>query len=237
MASSHAVGDDEATLRVEIRLKNARLLDAIHTYPLPLLKARPQAQGRQRQGPIHAFCRLHVLTYETVLGLISLRQPPHDARTGQPRKVVHRLCAIFDKPVTWLFPADLYHLAWPRLLATDIAPEQFMPLADAPTSALLLPPTQEQSVLDQELHALVDQALKTLTPREALVVRARFGLNGDAPESLRSIGKWLPRSSNAEIDPGGVGVQCERVRQIEAKALRKLRHPSRSRALRPFMEE
>lgn len=65
--------------------------------------------------------------------------------------------------------------------------------------------------------------LETLTPREQGVIRLRFGLDDGRPRTLEEVGKKY-------------GVTRERIRQIEAKALRKLRHPSRSKKLRGFLE-
>ncbi|MGE3913079.1 MAG: RNA polymerase sigma factor RpoD/SigA [Chloroflexota bacterium] len=73
------------------------------------------------------------------------------------------------------------------------------------------------------LRAEVEGVLGTLTPRERRVVELRFGLDGDRLYTLSEIGAEL-------------GVTRERIRQIETKALRKLRHPSRSRLLREFAD-
>ena len=69
---------------------------------------------------------------------------------------------------------------------------------------------------------LVD-VLKTLTPREEKVLRLRFGLVDGRPRTLEEVGKEF-------------NVTRERIRQIEAKALRKLRHPSRSKKLKDFLD-
>ena len=65
--------------------------------------------------------------------------------------------------------------------------------------------------------------LKNLTPREEKVLRLRFGLEDGRPRTLEEVGKEF-------------NVTRERIRQIEAKALRKLRHPSRSKKLRDFLD-
>ena len=72
------------------------------------------------------------------------------------------------------------------------------------------------------LREQLEEVLSTLTPREEQVLRMRFGLTDGKPHTLEEVGK--------EFD-----VTRERIRQIESKALRKLRHPSRSKKLRDFL--
>ena len=67
------------------------------------------------------------------------------------------------------------------------------------------------------------EILETLTPREAKVLRMRFGIEMNTDHTLEEVGKQFD-------------VTRERIRQIEAKALRKLRHPSRSEKLRSFID-
>ena len=68
-----------------------------------------------------------------------------------------------------------------------------------------------------------ESVLKTLTPREEKVIKMRFGVGDGSEHTLEEVGQSF-------------AVTRERIRQIEAKALRKLRHPSRSRKLRAFLE-
>jgi RNA polymerase primary sigma factor len=69
----------------------------------------------------------------------------------------------------------------------------------------------------------VMEVLLTLTPREQEVLRLRYGLNGENPHTLEEVGRRFK-------------VTRERIRQIEAKALRKMRHPSRLRKLEGFLD-
>ena len=79
------------------------------------------------------------------------------------------------------------------------------------------------SVIFGNLKEQTRGVLKTLTPREELVLKMRFGVGEGSEHTLEEVG----RSFN---------VTRERIRQIESKALRKLRHPSRSRKLKAFLE-
>jgi RNA polymerase primary sigma factor len=83
-------------------------------------------------------------------------------------------------------------------------------------------PSPVQVTERQLLHESLDRMLANLTPREARVLRLRFGLTGDHAHTLKEVGERI-------------GVTRERVRQIEGKALRKLRHPRHSRALRDYL--
>ena len=73
------------------------------------------------------------------------------------------------------------------------------------------------------LRQIVKDVLESLTPREAKVLRMRFGIDMNTDHTLEEVGKQFD-------------VTRERIRQIEAKALRKLRHPSRSENLRSFLD-
>ena len=91
----------------------------------------------------------------------------------------------------------------------------FIPDEDAPAPA----EAASRTLLKEQLSEI----LGTLTPREEKVLRLRFGLEDGRPRTLEEVGK--------EFD-----VTRERIRQIEAKALRKLRHPSRSKKLKDFLD-
>lgn len=109
----------------------------------------------------------------------------------------------------------------PVSLETPIGEEEDSHLGDfIPDDDALAPAdAASMSLLKEQL----DEVLKTLTPREAKVLSLRFGLKDGNPKTLEEVGKEF-------------NVTRERIRQIEAKALRKLRHPSRSRKLRDYLD-
>jgi len=78
--------------------------------------------------------------------------------------------------------------------------------------------------IQEDMKKLIDRMLCSLTPKEEKIIRRRFGIGEELPRTLEEVG--------LEFD-----VTRERIRQIEAKAIRKLRHPSRSRWLRAFIED
>ena len=80
-----------------------------------------------------------------------------------------------------------------------------------------------EAVINMNLREQTEALLKTLTPREEKVMRMRFGIGDGSDHTLEEVGQSFE-------------VTRERIRQIEAKALRKLRHPSRSRKLKAFLE-
>jgi RNA polymerase primary sigma factor len=85
-----------------------------------------------------------------------------------------------------------------------------------------LSPTPMQSVYQSMLREKIDEVLGTLTPREARVLRLRFGLDTGTPYTLEEVGEKF-------------GLTRERIRQIEGKALRRLRHPRRARQLKEYL--
>ncbi len=109
----------------------------------------------------------------------------------------------------------------PVSLETPIGEEEDSHLGD------FIPDDEAPAPADAASHTLLKEqlgeVLSTLTPREEKVLRLRFGLEDGRPRTLEEVGK--------EFD-----VTRERIRQIEAKALRKLRHPSRSKKLRDFLD-
>ena len=110
----------------------------------------------------------------------------------------------------------------PISLETPIGEEDDSHLGDFIEDKSIMNPAD--AVVASNLRAITDEVLATLTPREEKVIKMRFGLGTSGSEhTLEEVGQHF-------------AVTRERIRQIEAKALRKLRHPSRSRKLKAFLE-
>ncbi|HIU69134.1 MAG: RNA polymerase sigma factor RpoD [Clostridiales bacterium] len=109
----------------------------------------------------------------------------------------------------------------PVSLETPIGEEEDSHLGDFIPDDEALAPADAASI--SLLKEQLSEVLKTLTPREEKVLRLRFGLDDGNPKTLEEVGKEF-------------NVTRERIRQIEAKALRKLRHPSRSKKLKDFID-
>jgi len=110
----------------------------------------------------------------------------------------------------------------PISLETPIGEEEDSHLGDFIEDKSILNPAD--AVVASNLREITDEVLATLTPREEKVIKMRFGLGSTGSEhTLEEVGQHF-------------AVTRERIRQIEAKALRKLRHPSRSRKLKAFLD-
>ena len=110
----------------------------------------------------------------------------------------------------------------PISLETPIGEEEDSHLGDFIEDQQVVSPAEAMITLNLKEQAA--SVLKTLTPREERVIQMRFGVGDGSEHTLEEVGQ-------------NFAVTRERIRQIEAKALRKLRHPSRSRKLRAFLEE
>jgi RNA polymerase primary sigma factor len=109
----------------------------------------------------------------------------------------------------------------PISLDTPIGEEEDSYLGDFIEDKKVISPSE--AVVHLNLSEQTRKVLATLTPREEKVLKMRFGIDEKADHTLEEVGQ-------------NFDVTRERIRQIEAKALRKLRHPSRSKKLRSFVE-
>jgi len=108
----------------------------------------------------------------------------------------------------------------PTSLETPVGDEEDSHLGDFIADQGLLP---DEQATRQLLKAHLDEVLDTLSPREKRVLQLRFGLDDGKQRTLEEVGKEF-------------GVTRERIRQIEAKAIRKLKHPTRAKKLRDYLE-
>jgi RNA polymerase primary sigma factor len=109
----------------------------------------------------------------------------------------------------------------PISLETPIGEEEDSHLGDFIEDRGIISPAEQ--VINTNLKEMTEAVLKTLTPREEKVIKMRFGVGDGSEHTLEEVGQSF-------------AVTRERIRQIETKALRKLRHPSRSRKLKAFLE-
>ncbi len=128
-------------------------------------------------------------------------------KVGMPADKVRKILRTSQEPIS---------------LETPVGDDDESHLGDFIEDKSVLSP--EEHVLRQALRQQLEEVLSTLSEREEQVLRYRFGLEDDTEYTLEQVGKKF-------------GVTRERIRQIEAKALRKLRHPHRAKYLRPFCEE
>ena len=206
----------DAEVRIEYTFKNARLYHAIRDAAY-----RDKDHNRSfDRGRVSAFCRFYSLPPAQIHELLNLRIGPLLRPNGSYRPICITLSDILGIDCHVLFPHALYAQVWPRGVARDVPIAEFVELGAA--RHLTLPESSSEAVVQREMRERLAGVLDTLTPREALVITQRFGLDGNGERTLEDLGSER-------------GCSRERIRQIEAKALRKLRHPSRSRHLRHLL--
>jgi RNA polymerase primary sigma factor len=110
----------------------------------------------------------------------------------------------------------------PVSLETPVGEEEESHLGDFLIDNSHASPSEQ--MINVNLHEQTAEVLKSLSPREEKIIRLRFGLEDGSEHTLEEVGQ-------------NFSVTRERIRQIEAKALRKLRHPSRSFRLKTFLEQ
>ena len=167
-------------------------------------------QARTIRIPVHMVETINKLGRETRQLLQELGREP------TPKEIAERMEISEQKVV------EIQKIAQdPVSLETPIGEEEDSKLGDFIEDEGAASPTDivAGSMLHQQLIAVLD----TLTPREEKVLRLRYGIDDGRPRTLEEVGKEF-------------NVTRERIRQIEAKALRKLRHPSRSKKLKEYLE-
>ena len=167
-------------------------------------------QARTIRIPVHMVETINRLIRTSRRLLQDLgREPTHDEialEMGLPTEKVREIIKISQEPVS---------------LETPIGEEEDSHLGDFIEDQKALAPADAAS--QQLLKEQVEDVLDSLTQRERRVLQLRFGLDDGRSRTLEEVGREF-------------GVTRERIRQIEAKALRKLRHPSRSKKLKDYLE-
>jgi len=138
------------------------------------------------------------------------QEPSHDVlaqRMELPEEKIRKVVKIAKEPIS---------------METPIGDDEDSHLGDFIEDTNIMSPLD--SATTEGLREAIKEILSSLTPREAKVLRMRFGIDMNTDHTLEEVGKQFD-------------VTRERIRQIEAKALRKLRHPTRSEQLRSFLEE
>jgi RNA polymerase primary sigma factor len=166
-------------------------------------------QGRTIRVPVHMSDRIRRL-YKTARQLEQAK-----GRKPTPEEIAAEL-DIEPRKVQWMLKVSWQPLSLEHPVGEEDDSELGSFIEDDTT------PTPTQSVYDNLLREKVEEVLATLTPREARILRLRFGLQNGRSYTLEEVGQKF-------------GLTRERIRQIEGKALRRLRHPRRSRQLRDYL--
>jgi RNA polymerase primary sigma factor len=166
-------------------------------------------QGRTIRVPVHMTDRIrqmYRLAYEM------------EQTLGRPATMDELAAEMHTDPkkVKWMVRVSWTPISLESPVGDDDESELGMFVEDNST------PSPAQIVYQQMLRERVNEVLSTLSPREARILRLRFGLDNDRPYTLEEVGQKF-------------GLTRERIRQIEGKALRRLRHPRRARMLREYL--
>ena len=166
-------------------------------------------QARTIRIPVHMIETINKLV-RTSRALVQAkgREPTSEEiaeRMGMPVSKVRKILKIAQEPIS---------------LETPIGEEEDSHLGDFIEDQKAISPSD--AVINVSLKKEIEDILKTLTPREEMVIKLRFGIGDGSERTLEEVGQIF-------------SVTRERIRQIEAKALRKLRHPSRSKVIKNFL--
>ncbi|MDA8156793.1 MAG: RNA polymerase sigma factor RpoD [Actinomycetota bacterium] len=166
-------------------------------------------QSRTIRIPVHMVETINRITR------VSRELVQEFGKEPQPEEIAHRLKLPADKVKSILKVAKE-----PISLETPVGEEEDSHLRDFIEDKAA--PSPLEDVIMDDLKKQITKVIDSLNPKEQIIIKKRFGI-GDDPHTLEEVGKEF-------------SVTRERIRQIEVKALRKLRHPSRSKWLRDFME-
>ncbi len=166
-------------------------------------------QGRTIRVPVHMSDRIRQL-YKT-----ARQWEQEHGRAPTPEEIASEL-DIEPRKVQWMLKVSWQPLSLEHPVGEEEDSELGSFIEDEGT------PTPSQSAYQQLLADKIEEVMATLSPREARILRLRFGLVNGRSYTLEEVGQKF-------------GLTRERIRQIEGKALRRLRHPRRSRQLRDYL--
>jgi RNA polymerase primary sigma factor len=166
-------------------------------------------QGRTIRLPVHMNDRIRHLYRISHEMEQALGRPPTSQELAEKMEAA-------PKKIQWLLQVSWIPLSLESPVGDEEDSELGMFVEDINT------PTPSQAAYENMLRERIHEVLSTLTPREARILRLRFGLDDNKPYTLEEVGEKF-------------GLTRERIRQIEGKALRRLRHPCRARQLQEYL--
>jgi RNA polymerase primary sigma factor len=166
-------------------------------------------QGRTIRVPVYMTDRIRKM-YRTLYKMEQeLGHPPSEEELAVEME-------IDPKKIKWMLRVSWTPVSLESPIGDDEESEFGMFVEDKGS------PSPAQAVYQEMLRERINEVLSTLSPREARIIRLRFGLDCDKPYTLEEVGRKF-------------GLTRERIRQIEGKALRRLRNPRQARLLREYL--
>jgi len=199
---------------MEVRVKNNRLWRLVHEQ-FPTEREAAETIG---------------INLQYLNSAINLRECPYATkyrrelgrRYGELFPWAMKICEYFMRLPEWIFPPELYTNNKRKLAVIEMDRISFVGLPSGQKVLQIANESEPEELCRRELReSAVHNSLELLTMREKKIVKMRFGIGIERPQTLGQVGRKLR-------------ITKERVRQIEARAIRKLRHPSRSNPLRGF---
>jgi RNA polymerase sigma factor (sigma-70 family) len=192
--------------RIEVKVKNNKLLEKI------------EEAGYES---VAAFCRACGLHQTAVGKFINMTQAPVNQLTGEYSQSFMKMVDFLRCMPEDIFPKAQMQQAMKVNKVTTKADIGDVHSLTTSLRTLALPP--EEKMIFDEAQASIQRAMETLTPREQRVLMLRFGFHDGIEHTFEDIA-------------GQFGVSKDRIRQIQEKALRKMRHPNRAKEIRNTME-
>ncbi len=192
---------------INIKVKNNLILTAIREFGYESLMA---------------FCRDYQINYSRIVGIVNLRETPY-TKKGDIKKGISRLCVVLNRTIGQLFTEKQVNMSDGLGASISVSEgniEKYL-LDNNIDTAYCLEDKIVQEDNNEHLHNKLFELLDGMRERERIVIEMRYGFNGEDEHTQDEVGKRL-------------GISTERVRQIEKKVMRRMRHPFRSNQLEEF---